>query len=214
MEYYTNLKGHVESKDKGHYQFGRKQLYYLDKIKSKEQTAVFVKDIRYDAVGKDLQFKYNHHVSSSGMLTPTGVNLGMNQTHNIHVRETNVNYEREYSLKLNKIVVLNTEDANLLTKNSVGTLGSGLPNYTRDTNHNPQWQSPYYNNEYSSTYSLHNESLVYDINDVTDTFIANKALNVIELSHSYDLAPNSPSSKGIDPSLTDINHPYGKLTFG
>ncbi|WP_299436988.1 hypothetical protein [uncultured Aquimarina sp.] len=215
MDYYTNLKGEVETKDKGHYQFGRKQLYYLDKIKSKEHTAIFVKDIRYDAVGKNLGFWFNSNVTSSGYLSTTGENSGMNHTSNIHVRERSVNYAREYSLKLDKIIVLKTEDANYLVKNGSGSLGSGLSNYTRDSWHSPQWESPYFAEAYGSSYSyrIHNESLVFDVNDLSNTFISENALNVIDFSYNYDLAPNSPSSKGLPAGLTNVSHPYGKLTL-
>ena len=56
----------VITKDKGGYSFGRKQLYYLDKINTRNQTALFVKDIRYDAIGKDLKFKFSN--SNGGYL--------------------------------------------------------------------------------------------------------------------------------------------------
>ena len=41
-DYSTNVKGEIEEDDKGHYQFGRKQVYYLDKINTRNRTAPFL----------------------------------------------------------------------------------------------------------------------------------------------------------------------------
>ena len=84
-------------------------MYYLDKINTANRTALFIKDIRYDAIGKDLQFKFKNGGS---------INLGstgeddhiLNKTDGyIDVMETGVHYNREYSLKLSKIILVKSE---------------------------------------------------------------------------------------------------------
>ncbi len=59
-DYNTNQLGEIEEEDKGFYSFGRKQVYYLDRITTRNKTALFVKDMRYDSVGKDLEFKFSN----------------------------------------------------------------------------------------------------------------------------------------------------------
>ncbi|WP_223270780.1 thrombospondin type 3 repeat-containing protein [Subsaximicrobium wynnwilliamsii] len=235
-DYNTNLFSDIEEKDKGYYQFGRKQLYYLDKIKTRRKTAIFIKDIRYDAVGKDLHFgmhndsnpicQFNPSACESpyyqtsdnrdGTLKTTGGNSGMNNTDNIYVRESGVNYKREYSLKLSKIVLLQTEKAEELNKNNAGSLGGALPsnlNYTRNDVCSPGWESPYFIDEYGSNYEyeIHRESHVFDINDVSQSFLNQHALRVIEFDYDYGLAKKSASSMELPPNLTSGHQ--GRLTL-
>lgn len=241
FNYSTNLLGDIEEKDKGYYQFGRKQLYYLDKIKTRNETAIFVKSLRYDAVGKALDFNFSYassicteypwicsqqteadYYDSNGYLNTTGNNSGMNQTDNIHVRETSVNYAREYSLKLDKIILFKTEIANQLTKDNPGNLGAGLTDggYMPNSVHTPNWESPHFVAEYGPMatfeYSIHNENQVFDINDIPQNFLEDNALRVVEFNANepanevYKLAPKSPSSPaGTHPS----NWRRGKLTL-
>ncbi|MFV0571397.1 MAG: hypothetical protein ACK5M1_03065, partial [Xanthomarina gelatinilytica] len=212
--YSTNLLNDVQDGDKGYYQFGRKQIYYLDKIKTRNKTAVFVKNMRYDAVGKALNFALTDgYYPENGYLETTGNNSGMNYTSNIHIGETSVNYKREYSLKLDKIVVLQTEIADQLSKDNSGTLGVNLTNYSRDDVHFPQWQSPDFAAAYGSNYSygLHNESQVFDVNDVSQSFINQNALKVIEMDYDYSLAKKSDSSSELPANLTQGHQ--GKLTL-
>lgn len=213
QDYSTNFLEEVEDKDKGYYQFGRKQLYYLDKIKSREKTAIFIKDIRYDAVGKNLNFGFTAGTDSNGYLITSGGNSGMNFSENVHVKEPLVSYKREYSLRLKKILILKTEDADLIEKDNAGTLGTGLPSYQRDDDNAPGWHSPDFSNHYGFNYryDLHQESNIIDINDVSDDFIREHALQVFEFVHSYKLARKSPSSMELPPALTQNNQ--GKLTL-
>lgn len=224
VKYSTNLLNDIEEKDKGYYQFGRKQLYYLDKIKSKNETAIFVKDIRYDAVGKNLDFRLAHTSGDSpydndGKLITTGINQEFNETDPIHIRELEVNYAREYNLKLEKIVLLKTEIADQLTKENTLSLGAGLPTgtnitYQSDSEHYPKWESPEFATEYGPKndfkYTIHNEDLVFDVNDVSPSFIQQNALKVIDLEQSYKLAKKSPTSP---PDIQSKNYHRAKLTL-
>ncbi len=230
--YNTNVKGNIQEKDKGNYSFGRKQLYYLDKINTKNKTALFVKDIRYDAIGKDLKYRFsnlNQPYATRDVIgnTGSGANTSsLNYTNSgVIVREPGVSYKREYSLKLSKIVLVNSDIGKSLSKNSSsndlnhGDLYSSLGYVPNDTN-SPGWYSQDFKDLYwtnSSTpysYIIHNELGVLDVSDVSEQFIEENALKVVEFNHSYDLAKNSPSSE-VSPNSSIINgKEYGNTEKG
>ncbi|MFI1772533.1 thrombospondin type 3 repeat-containing protein [Thalassobellus citreus] len=220
-EYSTNLKNEIEDKDKGGYSFGRKQLYYLDKINTRNRTALFVKDIRYDALGKDLKFRFSNSNNSrktnigntGGGADPSSLNY---TDDSVYVREdfndVGVSYKREYSLKLSKIVLVDGDIGKNLSKNTSGSLFVG---YTPNDTCTPHWESEDFEHVYGPNYSynIHNEQGVLDVNDVTESFITNNALQVVELNHSYKLAKNSPSSLDAVNMINNSNTAFGKLTL-
>lgn len=206
-KYNTNLAGDIEEKDFGNYQYGRKQLYYLDKIVTREHTAYFVKDLRYDSTGAH----GNNEFSTSNTTTyqysfngnPT-VEDGVidNGSTSIAVQES-INYKREYQLLLDKIIVTKNEGSFESTnKNPNLSLDNTncFPGYdddlfwgsTQGFNFNPNGG---FKDEYGLGYGygVHQEQNVYDITDFTD-FDYSKALKVIDLTYSYALARNTPSS--------------------
>ncbi|WP_336093669.1 MULTISPECIES: hypothetical protein [Leeuwenhoekiella] len=229
--YNTNEIDKIEDKDKGGYSFGRKQLYYLDKINTRNQTALFVKDIRYDAIGKDLKFKFSN--SNGGYdgdpkkLGNTGNGTNDNSLNftdpNLIVQENGVSYAREYSLRLKRIVLVNGDAGKNLSKNSSGNLGVQYQNststpYQRDSSHFPNWESPYFEDVYDSSnysYGKQMEGNVLDINDVSTSFIKENALKVIDLEQDYSLAKGSASSAAApnhsNPELG--NNDKGKLSL-
>ncbi|TCK68077.1 hypothetical protein DFQ05_1862 [Winogradskyella wandonensis] len=223
--YNTNLKGDIEDKDKGGYSFGRKQLYYLDKINTKNRTALFIKDIREDNFGKALNFKFSN--SNNGGLTNIGntgngsVPQSLNYTNpSLYVKESGISYKREYSLKLSKIILVDSDfgkslskDSNSTTTNNLAsTLGNFNNTYIPNDYCTPGWESPYFTQEYGSNYGyyIHNEAQILDSRDVSSSFIQNNALKVVEFNHSYDLAKNSPSSSEVVTSNNSLN---GRLTL-
>ncbi len=217
--YNTNLLDDIEDKDKGSYSFGRKQLYYLDKINTKNKTALFVKELRHDAIGKNLKFRFdNANNGGSIFIGNTGSGgdpLSINYNNaGVDVKESGVEYKREYTLKLSKIVLVNSEVGKNLSKDTSGTLGSMYSGYVPNDSCLPNWDSGYFNTIYGSNYlyPIHSEQNVLDINDVTSTFITQNALKVIELNHDYDLAENSPSSQDAYTG-SNGNASKGKLTL-
>ncbi|MGY5351879.1 Ig-like domain-containing protein [Wenyingzhuangia sp. IMCC45533] len=224
QDYNTNKSNEIEDDDYGYYSFGRKQLYYLDKIKTRTHTALFVKDIRYDAVGQAVKYRFNNinngfnsDGSTRKYLTPTGDNRGLNKTFSIDVKENNVNYAREYTLKLDKIVLVKNDKAALVSKeNEIYSLGkymTGSPLFYRpDSGHSPQWSSKDFESEYGENlrYQIHQEDNVLDVKDISQDFIRANALEVINLEHDYALAKNSPSSPSI---FRNKNTNGGKLTL-
>ncbi|BFP40645.1 hypothetical protein FGF1_14900 [Flavobacteriaceae bacterium GF1] len=198
--YDTNLVGDIEEKDFGNYQLGRKQLYYLDKIVTKTQTAYFVKDVRYDATGA--------YGDNNGTLTssttryeyefngPSNVQnaVGQGQT---YVGDRNF-YKRSFQLKLDHILLVNDSDGN------VGKTGTAtadldeyncLPGYSKSTSSNPGYDlgGGFWSEYGTSSYSVFREYNVYDVLDFS-SFDYNKAIKVIQFDQDYSLAPGTPSS--------------------
>ncbi len=198
-KYNTNLAGDIETKDFGNYQFGRKQLYYLDKIVSRSHTAYFVKDLRYDSTGahgtNELsnanQTTYNYTFS-----TPLIENDITGQ--NIQVGE-DISYKREYQLMLDKIVIVPNENVQVSRDENAALAlddGSCFPGYDDDDICGPGYNiaggfAGAYGFGYS--YDIHKESNVYDITDFENYDYAN-AQKVIDFSYNYSLASNTPSS--------------------
>ncbi|MEM9075570.1 MAG: hypothetical protein AAGC43_00960 [Bacteroidota bacterium] len=214
--YTTNRLSEIDDEDFGYFSFGRKQLYYLNKIVSREHTAFFVKDIRHDAVGKTFRYSFANANAGIGGNGPdeigaTGNQGGLNQSdENLHVRELFVPYEEEYTLRLDKIALVKNDVASNLQTNSGSNLGSGLSNYQENQIVNGTWRSPDFRNAYSANYEylLHQEDNVIDVNDFTASGIQSNVLREIRFQHSYDLAKNSPNS------IVTAQNPFkGKLTL-
>lgn len=214
--YTTNRLSEIDDEDFGYFSFGRKQLYYLNKIVSREHTAFFVKDIRHDAVGKTFRYSFANANAGIGGNGPdeigaTGNQGGLNQSdENLHVRELFVPYEEEYTLRLDKIALVKNEVAGNLQTNSGTNLGNGLSNYQENQIVNGTWRSPDFRNAYSANYEylLHQEDNVIDVNDFTASGIQSNVLREIRFQHSYDLAKNSPNS------IVTAQNPFkGKLTL-
>ncbi len=200
-KYNTNLAGEIEKEDFGNYQYGRKQLYYLDKVVTREHTAYFVKDLRYDSTGAHGTNDYNdgnqttyNYVFDGQDTVEDAVNGGSTQV------GENISYQREYQLMLDKIVVVEN-DGSFHNKNANPSLaldnGSCFPGYAKDATHNPGFDigGGGFKAEYGSnyTYPIHQESSVYDVTDFQN-FDYSQAFKVIDLTYSYELAKNTPSS--------------------
>ncbi|MBV7269076.1 hypothetical protein [Winogradskyella luteola] len=99
--YSTYIDNEVEKSDPGHFLQGRKDLFYLDKIVSKNQSAIFVKDIRHDAFGTSADYNYepNH-------LFKNKIDGGPTTDYT-----EKASYEKEYQLKLDKIIIVNKPES-------------------------------------------------------------------------------------------------------
>ena len=200
-DYSTNIQGDIETEDKGHYQFGRKQVYYLDKINTKNRTALFVKDIRYDAYGKELTFRFkNRNRSGNSNVGHSGHgqdDSSLNFTNpNVHVKEDGVHYKREYSLRLDKIILIDSDDNSLINEGGTSNLGSSLPSYTANDTSSPNWASPLFEEHYGANYSygIHLEENILDAGDLPANFVQQHAIKVIQFNQGYNLVKNTPSS--------------------
>ena len=133
---------------------------------------------------------------------------------NIHVKEVNVNYAREYSLRLDKIILIDSDRNSLIDESGVSNLGASFPNYVPNSTDSPNWASPIFGNHYGSNYSygIHQEQSVLDIGDIPSQFVENNAIKVIQFNQSYELVKNTPSSM-IDGATYGGNTQAARLTL-
>lgn len=212
MDYHTNIESNVKDTDFGNYQFGRKQLYYLDRVVSATHTAYFVKDLRYDSAGCDLNYHYNPltRLSNDGSGNGTA-----NQC--IYPYE-NFTYKRQMQLMLKKIVLVKNTDAMVSKGDKDAPLrlnNENISDYVPSEQLDfyaggPQQINPYttaiipsggFYNEYGKpTVILNNESGVYDIKDFED-FDYNRAAKVVDFDYDYNLAVKDPTNiNNLDPT--------------
>ncbi len=176
---YDNISNNTAS-IQAEYSWGRKQLVYLDKVVTRTHTALFVKSIRQDDIGKSIvEGEY-----------PT------NESDN------SVSYLSQRTLKLDKIVLLKNSDFN----NSVET-NTQFTNITNEpTSHTANWSSmnhiSYLMNQQLDV--IDNGDFITDPNTGT-LDIYSKALKVIVLNQNYDLAKNSPNSTSPDKGRLTLN---------
>jgi hypothetical protein len=228
--YATHKEENIDKADAGHFMQGRKDLYYLDKIVTRNQIAYFVKDLRKDGLGTDLDYVFtdaeNDKVRQEILpMLNTGI-LGffMKQgdldkikiDHNVKGTFANetvygqerAKYEKEYLLKLNQIIIAkNTGDNGI--KEDTGTSLAGIS--PRSLSGDRYRHLGYFNRFLpvaSQTHSLHQVKNVLDVNDVKN-YDYSKALKVIKFEHDYSLAKNSPNSSATTKGRLTLN----KLKF-
>ena len=233
-EYTSNIEGKIGNSDFGYYQFGRKQLYYLDRVVSSTHTAYFVKDLRYDSVGSDLTYKY--------LMSPNGVdNEGVGGGYSYP--NENFTYTRQLQLMLKKIVLVKNQDAaqfdqqintvNGLQLNTDGLSGY-VDNYNLPFNCCGGFKQTYVPSGTCSlpcsnlnpgtvnlNIKLNQEQNVIDIKDF-QSFDYSKAVKVVDLTYNYNLAVKnhdytttngkSNGSPGVIKN-TARNPNHGKLTL-
>lgn len=222
VNYNTNLKSEIEDSDFGNWQYGRKDLYYLDRIVSQTHTAYFVKDIRYDSTGAKTSALNN---GSSFIYQYTGITnvpdaTGINESGSgPYVKEAGISYKREYQLVLDKIVIVPTSFDTVNKNQSTESLNKqNLPGY----NANESYQLTYdinggFYREKNARPSakIHQEDNVYDINDFHN-FDYSKAIKTIQFNYNYELAKNTPSSYQCFNNVSASNPPNtgkGRLTL-
>ena len=155
------------------YTWGRKDVYYLDKIKTRTHTALFIKEHRNDGVGKHLFYKHR---------------LDKNTDKTIEFRSQSL-------LRLREIILLKNDDANSILKTNISDISSmPVPNFSEvvsfyDLNYEE-------GGERNLQYSLQNNILdTRDFPNIADT--RTKALKIIDFSgYSYNLAQGTPNTIG------------------
>ncbi|GFZ94251.1 hypothetical protein GCM10011531_27560 [Aquaticitalea lipolytica] len=207
--YSTFMDKQVEKSDPGYFVQGRKDLYYLDKIVSRNQSAIFVKDLRHDAYGSSADYSFN--------FTPNKQFTDKIQGGVVQHREAAI-YDKEYQLKLDKIIIVNKPESEITINKTTGNGSLGTVN---------QYVSPdnrYYSGGFfwngllpqNRVHKLHLSDNIIDVNDVS-SFDYSQANKVIKFEHSYDLAKKTPSSGYTSsspyPNNGTVNEKYGRLTL-
>ena len=184
--------------ESGSYSEGAKQTYYLNSIRTRSHTALFVKSTRQDARGhfnRNSSYNYNLHISDA---TPAS------------------------SLRLDEIVLLTNEDADKLkTADGIRAAGSGgtaVPALTTNTANNAANQDGIslrngdtYQNVLD-TYDLSADSRIRD-------YVNQRALKRVVFNYSYRLCLGTPNSfpsvaqlPSMDPANAQLGR-SGKLTL-
>lgn len=208
-DYNSNIEGNIEKKDFGTYQFGRKQLYYLDRIVSASHTAFFVKDLRYDSVGSDLNYFFNPNVSLTNDGTANGPLTNINPKEDFA-------YKRQLQLVLEKIILVKNENSNISKGNVSDALKLGYPS-ANDLIKNYQLNfattGDFYkeNNNTKPLVLVNNESGVYDVKDF-EGFNYNNALKIVDLEYNYNLAVKDHTNNLSNPAINKSKGSPGTIS--
>jgi hypothetical protein len=197
------------------YSSGKKEVYYLDAVKTKTHTAIFVKDARYD--GKGTAVPFNLQEKSD---------LGFEST--VYTPKNSTTPTRTYpvsSLSLKKILLFENKKLD----NKLSQLGhskieeiksiSNLLDFSVSTDVNvacPLLCAPIMQTE---TIEFHSSDNVYDVADIANisSQLEGIALRTIDFAYDYSLCPETENS--INPSDIYLTDPasglsrYGKLTL-
>lgn len=173
---------------------GRKELYYLNAIKTRSHTALFVKDMKRDGKGVGN--------SASG-----GFNMEFDPYGNVVSLPA-------ATLKLNKILLFNNR---VLDKEleKIGLISSTeeLQALGSDLNH---VYTVTVMGGIPDTRKFHSGEKILDIYDIVDTGIENAAMRQVVFDYDYSLCPQTPNSFDLDYiaenyAISDVNS--GKLTL-
>ncbi len=157
-----------------YYTWGRKEIYYLDKVKTRTHTALFIKEQRNDNVGKSLGHKLRKNKNTS----------------------TTLSFPSQSLLRLKEIMLLKNEDANAVSKTNSNNIQSiPAPNYTNTVT----WYDPTEDGGGIKSMNYSQQNNVLDSKDDSDnwTTIRDKSLKTIDFSgYSYELANGAPFTFG------------------
>ena len=165
-------KDYIDSEDEEGLQTrieGFKDIYYLDKVKTRTHTAIFSKSLRSDNLSHE--WKYN---------SVDWNNAGSAFTQRFAI-------PKQQSLKLDRIILLKNEDTSSLTKSS-GNIQGVTPGSV-----NVRFPNP---NSVQKSYSYNLEDSVFDSTDIPNTLLE-KAVKVVDLRYkrsTASLVRNTPNA--------------------
>ncbi|SHH27804.1 hypothetical protein [Flavobacterium defluvii] len=162
---------------------GRKQLYYLDKIKTRTHTALFIKSERSDAPSEN--WTYNS-VNQGGVVSSSGTSVS---DPGPYIGRMTIPSQNQ--LKLDKIILLkNSDDITDKTSGADSNLSVNInynKNYPSRGNHHTIYVPEYSENKKAvAKYNIKDN--VLDNGDNWKACIA-KAVKVIDLNYDYSLVP-------------------------
>ncbi len=160
------------------YTWGRKQLYYLDAIKTRTHTALFIKNIREDAQSRPINYQNMYHNRSSTLVK--------------------ANVPSQKQLKLEKIIVLKNNKIQSLNKqNTISTISIPLTysyEFLANTRYGNTTSYGIGNPAYTN-FQVNQQQNVLDIGDISED-VYNNSSSIIEFNHDYGLASNAPYTSG------------------
>ncbi|WP_418498945.1 PKD domain-containing protein [Flagellimonas sp.] len=151
------------------YSWGRKEIYYLDKVITRTHTALFVKEERSDARGKQLTYKHRKDKNTS---TRT------------------FNFQEQSLLRLKEIVLIKNLDLGTITKNNATNLSSTpSPN----TNYTINWFDDISDDGGIKNINCSRQDYVLDSKDGNNwAGLKSKSAKVVSFVYDYSLASGAP----------------------
>ncbi|WP_442845082.1 hypothetical protein [Leeuwenhoekiella sp. H156] len=176
-----NSEIHIESN-------GIKQVYYLNKVKTRSHSALFVKSLRTDSKGKN--FKVGESKYSPKIYTDVVKSINTSQM-NIQFDDVKIkqfiNTPSQNSLKLDKIVLLKNDDAtniNCEINNTLGVNGSfWIEEEYVQSNVLGQYYGTTKRKIHERNWQTENMGNILDVDDI-DPALFSKAKKVIEFKYS------------------------------
>ncbi|MCC9070892.1 hypothetical protein LNQ49_04680 [Flavobacterium sp. F-65] len=157
---------------------GRKQIYYLDKIKTRTHTAIFLKDERNDAKSKEWEYKSVIHENKREQRESDFV--------------TRFIVPSQKLLKLSKVLLFKNEDININKNHGVDSNTNIDINYSKNYNYtqsNTLRNSELYNSFYYNKKELapiNKYDNIIDIGDNWEQYIS-KAIKIVDLNYDNSL---------------------------
>ncbi len=214
--YNTIYRG--DEKETHSYSMGRKQIYYLDAIKTRTHTALFVKDVRKDAQSNSIQrydskwlsgnFNLNNYKSVSSeklkkvgdigdvLYDPNGNQFTLGQqisgTRSAHYY---MDLPVNSSMALAKIILLKNEDVSYdKSSGNITTTNSGYFKYNQS--YNVVGLIPLYKKDPFAFEEIHSHlhQNILDVKDIEGLNLESKSVQVIDFDYDYSAAINSPNS--------------------
>ncbi len=206
------------------YAWGRKQVYYLDAIRTRTHSALFIKDIRNDFKSSNNLNLYNQQwtsgifslntygedyvedTSKNYIVTPNftfyannGNQFSYSSTQIIPAKRGISKYlysPINYGLRLKKIILLKNKEINFSKRdgNITNTLNGGTAT-SHYIKHSITGTKHYYNNPtILKQFDVHQHQNILDIKDIDGLNLEAKAQQIISFDYDYSLAKNSPNS--------------------
>lgn len=162
-----------ENPDLKNYTWGRKDIYYLDQVKTRTHTALFVKEHRNDSQGKRLFHQDRIDTSNARMLDFKGQTL----------------------LRLKEIILLKNEDALSVNKLNISSIPS-IP--SANFSESMQWYDNPEDGGGTKQISYSSENNILDTKDVQNwNVVRDNAVKVVDFTgYSYELANGAPYTDG------------------
>jgi YD repeat-containing protein len=199
------------------YEWGRKQIYYLDKIQTRTHTAYFVKDIRTDGLGATLSFSEDRKETGGAVKVRTDKLFNCATEEQVNVDRKYVDAEKYHQidisvpekhkiLRLSKIILVANKDATLTEFNTYPFMQiphreMGQLDYSQIYNttfYNPDIIGTYCQKLISSgTAKIYQQNNVLDIGDLTNSNIEAKAIKTIVFEYDDNpLCQETPNAEG------------------
>lgn len=222
----------IEYNTKNFYCWGRKQIYYLDAIKTRSHIAYFVKDIREDGRGKDISFAKEYekihkeatvYISSDDGWLPGPEASYFGWKSYILTRDSYSHMNvMHYVLKLKKIILVENESSNQIQPTNINDLHDNpseeIQGYEAEYKLRAEYNiggvganaADYFYKEENvspnvkiASFTIHNQDNIIDVHD--DLSIAeSNAIRIITFEHDYDLMEGIPNSGGGRLTLNEI----------